>query len=132
MNQQYFQRHLQPATTATVIAQDKASSAQAFADAIAKAGVAPAEKPNPSYVATGGVQTIFKHGQWNKVKDLALYFIHETFHLDVPYGFYDSAIARALGASFKTDPKSAQKTEENASLAWNAILEKMCGARKPK
>jgi RHS repeat-associated protein len=51
--------------------------------------------------------------------------IHETFHL-APWEFSDRDLADALHAPYKIDPRDDLKTTENASYAWDCVLQKAC------
>jgi RHS repeat-associated protein len=118
-----------PPSQAAIQEQQKAISPTNFANTLDSASLVPASNPNPNYGATAGDTSIAIHpGFYSPGADQAEMLIHETFHL-APFFFSDSYLASALNAPFAPG-NTPQKTEENASMAWNTELNKHCGKKK--
>jgi RHS repeat-associated protein len=118
-----------PPSQATRQEQQNAISGTNFAYTLDSASLVPASNPNPNYGATAGVSSIIIHpGFYGAGADQEEMLIHETFHL-APFFFSDSQLARALNVPFSPG-STPQKTEENASRAWNKELNKHCGKKK--
>jgi hypothetical protein len=116
-------------------AQADASTATAFTNVVANTKIENATNPNPADYASVGQagNVIMLEGAWKDDPDQGGTIIHETFHVDGPYGFSDETMAKALNASYKVVPNDPQKTRDNASVAWNKKLEDSpCGKDKQK
>lgn len=125
-NQEYKRNNYKEVSQETLDAQSRAATINTFADTLSHIRLQAASNPNAGYVATAdGLQTVSLHPGW-KTTDKPLTLIHEAFHL-LPYLITDVGMANALGAPYKTVPGNSIRTMENASRAWDAILQKKCG-----
>jgi RHS repeat-associated protein len=114
----------------TYAAQNATISEKAFVGALNAATILPPNN-DPRYSAEVVGNTIIQlGGGWAANPDKPLVMIHETFHLLPPYGFSDRQMADALGAKYKTVPNDPQKTNDNASAAWEKKLEQSPCAKK--
>ena len=111
---------------ATYQNQQDASTAGAFRNVLSELKVVPRPDMDSSHAAEAGTTRVFYAGR-NYGGPLT--FIHETFHVGPYSQFTDSVLADTLGAPYQRG-KTPQKTEDNASKAWDQKLQEACGSSK--